>query len=154
MRMRKSHHNHHPSKNKKSSKRALPVMIGSKDGGSNTSITSSPSNNSPSKHLGRSSSVPTERPAPATTAGAAALAKSQKPAENSFNASPLHLVKSASTSTLTSSTNTSTSSNNANTHRTRASTNAKEAGAAAATTDSNIKDELYEKGRLFHSPTV
>ncbi|XP_068233931.1 uncharacterized protein [Palaemon carinicauda] len=124
----------------RSSKRPVPVMIGSKDGGSNTNISSCPSNNSPSKHLGRSSSVPTERPAPTVT-------KSQKPAEKSFNTSPLHLVKSASTSTLTSATNTSTSSNS-NTHRTRASSNAKE-----LPTDSNIKDELYEKA-IFHAVKV
>ncbi|XP_063886017.1 uncharacterized protein LOC135114199 isoform X2 [Scylla paramamosain] len=77
-------------------------MIGSKDGDPDKTTQVSPS--SPSKHLGRSSSVPTERPL-LTIASAATQASPDihklSSSTSSLHSSPVHLVKSASTSTLT-----------------------------------------------------
>ncbi|MPC94396.1 hypothetical protein E2C01_089564 [Portunus trituberculatus] len=77
-------------------------MIGSKDGDPDKKTQVSPS--SLSKHLGRSSSVPTERPL-LTIASAATQASPDihklSSSTSSLHSSPVHLVKSASTSTLT-----------------------------------------------------
>ncbi|KAK8738479.1 hypothetical protein OTU49_003896, partial [Cherax quadricarinatus] len=104
-------------------------MIGCKDRGPSKNNTASAAT-SPSKHVGRSSSVPTERPPlthhqhPSITQPSLDHQKLSS-STSSLNASPVHLVKSASTSTLTASTNTCKLTTR-NHGRTRVASNAKD----------------------------
>lgn len=113
-------------------------MIGSKDGDPGKTTQAAPP--SPSKHLGLSSSVPTERP-PITLASASAQASPDiqklSSSTSSLHSSPVHLVKSASTSTLSPPANSPS----------KPAGKRQQLHAKSDSTIDSVKDEANKKGR-------